>query len=252
MPGNDRCCDCGSTNDATWLSTNYGVIVCIECSGIHREMGVHISKIQSLTLDNIGTSQLLVARSMTNDGFNKVMEAKVTPKVKLQPTSSMDERKSYIKAKYEEKRFVQSLCANSAEVFADLEQAIDGHNIYDLLQAIGESAAHGVDVSDPLPTSEFAETSLHYAISHENGNSLHVVDFLVQNSSSLDRQSREGNTPLHYCVIQNQIESMRLLLRSGADPAVENKNGKTPVDIAKERSHRECEEMVRQSTPVNT
>ena len=67
-------------SDATWLSTNFGVIVCIECSGIHREMGVHISKIQSLTLDKIGTSQLLVARYMTNDNFNKIMEAKATNK----------------------------------------------------------------------------------------------------------------------------------------------------------------------------
>ena len=92
---------------------------------------------------------------------------------------------------------------------------------------------------------EFAETSLHYAISRENnGNSLHIVDFLVQNSSQLDKQTREGNTPLHYCVIQNQCESMRLLLRSGANPCVENNNGKTPIDIAKERGHHLCEEMV--------
>ena len=91
---------------------------------------------------------------------------------------------------------------------------------------------------------EFAETPLHHAISHETGHSLHVVDFLVQNSSSLDKQTREGNTPLHYCVIQNQCESMRLLLRSGASPQVENNNGKTPVDIAKERGHHLCEEMV--------
>ncbi len=73
--------------DATWLSTNLGVIVCIECSGIHRDMGVHISKIQSLTLDHIGTSQLLVARVMSNDGFNRVMEAKC--KTKPHPNSTM-------------------------------------------------------------------------------------------------------------------------------------------------------------------
>ena len=74
-------------SDATWLSTNFGIIVCIECSGIHREMGVHISKIQSLTLDNIGTSQLLVARYMTNENFNKIMEAKATQKPN--PSSTM-------------------------------------------------------------------------------------------------------------------------------------------------------------------
>ena len=74
-------------SDATWLSTNFGVIICIECSGIHREMGVHISKIQSLTLDCIGTSQLLVATSMSNDGFNSVMEA--NQQNKLLPKASM-------------------------------------------------------------------------------------------------------------------------------------------------------------------
>ena len=91
---------------------------------------------------------------------------------------------------------------------------------------------------------EFAESALHKAISHENGHSLHIVDFIVQNSLSLDKQSREGNTPLHYCVIQDQSESMRLLLRSGANASVENNNGKSPLAIAKERNHHLCEEMV--------
>merc|ERR1719270_2354729 len=95
IPSNNQCCDCGGSNDPTWLSTNFGIIVCIECSGIHREMGVHISKIQSLTLDNIGTSHLLVARYMTNDNFNKIMEANAKNKPNAQ--SSMAERKAYIK-----------------------------------------------------------------------------------------------------------------------------------------------------------
>jgi len=37
---------------------------------------------------------------------------------------------------------------------------------------------------------------------------------------------------------------MRLLLRSGADPGIENKNGKTPLSIAKERGHELCKELV--------
>lgn len=50
-----------NSTDPTWLSTNLGILTCIECSGIHREMGVHISRIQSLELDKLGTSELLVS-----------------------------------------------------------------------------------------------------------------------------------------------------------------------------------------------
>lgn len=50
------------TSDPTWLSTNLGILTCIECSGIHRELGVHYSRIQSLTLDFLSTSELLVIK----------------------------------------------------------------------------------------------------------------------------------------------------------------------------------------------
>jgi len=228
--------------DVTWLSTNFGVIVCIECSGIHREMGVHITKIQSLTLDNIGTSQLLVSRTMSNERFNKIMEATTTRK--LQPNSTMEERKEYIRAKYIDRAFIQPYCSNARELVAELEAAIDNHSVEDLLQASAECQILGCDLTDPLPNSEFQETSLHHAISQETGGSLHIVDFLVQNSSNLDRKTKEGNTPLHYCVIQNQPEAMRLFLRSGASPDLPNNNGKTPLSIARERGYHLCEELL--------
>lgn len=46
--------------DPTWLSTNLGVLTCIQCSGVHRELGVRFSRIQSLTLDLLCPSELLV------------------------------------------------------------------------------------------------------------------------------------------------------------------------------------------------
>ena len=45
VAGNAVCCDCGSP-EPDWASLNLGTLLCIECSGIHRKKGVHISKVR--------------------------------------------------------------------------------------------------------------------------------------------------------------------------------------------------------------
>ena len=50
--GNDICADC-SQKDPVWSSLNFGTLICIECSGIHRNLGTHVSKVRSLELDTL-------------------------------------------------------------------------------------------------------------------------------------------------------------------------------------------------------
>ncbi|KAK6630328.1 hypothetical protein RUM44_004995 [Polyplax serrata] len=250
LPGNQACCDCNSMNDATWLSTHFGIIVCIECSGIHRDLGVHISRIQSLTLDNIGTSQLLLARYMTNQAFNSVMESNLHGP-KLTPNSSMEERYDYIRAKYVDHKFVRRLCRDEHDLLSELEHAVNNKSLHHLLQVYAE----GVDLTAELPTSELGETALHLSILREMGDSLHLVDFLVQNMapSGLDKPTslvqdnleNSLNTPLHLCAIHDKVECMKLLLRSGADPLKKNGANRTPLDIAIDKRHEACEELLR-------
>ena len=243
LPGNDKCVDCNSTKDPTWLSTNFGVLICIECSGIHRELGVHISRIQSLTLDNIGTSQLLLARVVSNNRFNEILEATLEPSQKLNSNSSMEERYKFIRAKYVDKKFALNTCSgNTHDLKSDLKQAVMSRDIYQLIQVFIE----GANLTWILPSfEETQDTALHLAICMEDNSTLHIVDFIAQNSSNLNIQNRDGDTPLHVAVLHHQSECLKLLLRSGASSQIENREGKTPSQLAKEKGLNNLVEMVK-------
>ncbi|XP_046459422.1 arfGAP with SH3 domain, ANK repeat and PH domain-containing protein-like isoform X4 [Daphnia pulex] len=243
LPGNDRCADCCSQNDATWLSTNFGVIICIECSGVHREMGVHVSRIQSLVLDHVPTSQLLIARHMSNHSFNEIMEATLHIS-KPNLNSTMEERSEFIRAKYIDKKFAIKTSTDIRDLHSDVEHALNNKDIHQLLQAYVE----GADFSKPFIDSNAGETALHMAIRRERGHSLHIVDFLVENASNLDATTVDGHTAVHYCALYNQPECLKLLLRSGANVVAETKDKRTAVDLAKEYGSTVCEDLIRQST----
>ncbi|CAM9506429.1 unnamed protein product [Lampetra planeri] len=247
LPGNNMCCDC-SAPDPTWLSTNLGVLTCIECSGIHREMGVHISRIQSLKLDRLGNSELLLAKNVGNTSFNKVMEAELKSTNTAKPTamSDMEARKGFIMAKYVERRFAQKPEATAQDLRVALVEAVHERDVLKLLVV----SASGVDLSGSLPSTrgqEAGETPLHLAIRLADVSLLHIVDYFAQNCHNMDKQTESGNTALHYCCRHNQTEGLKLLLRSKAHTDIKNADGETALDVARRLNHSQCTELLEQA-----
>lgn len=106
---NSTCADCGSPRPE-WLIINKGILVCIECSGIHRSLGVHISKVRSLKLDHIDSALEAAIAAVGNALANKVWEAEIPASwQRRQPvaSSSRERKEAWIRAKYVEKLFVR-------------------------------------------------------------------------------------------------------------------------------------------------
>ncbi|EAW56246.1 centaurin, beta 5, isoform CRA_a [Homo sapiens] len=108
VAGNSQCGDCGQP-DPRWASINLGVLLCIECSGIHRSLGVHCSKVRSLTLDSWEPELLKLMCELGNSAVNQIYEAQCEGAGSRKPTasSSRQDKEAWIKDKYVEKKFLR-------------------------------------------------------------------------------------------------------------------------------------------------
>ncbi|KAI0358870.1 ArfGap-domain-containing protein [Trametes cingulata] len=101
-PENKACADC-KRNDPRWASWNLGVFLCIRCSGIHRSMGTHISKVKSVDLDVWTPEQMASIQKWGNRRANLYWEAHLRAG-HVPPDHKME---SYIRSKYESRRWAR-------------------------------------------------------------------------------------------------------------------------------------------------
>lgn len=143
--GNCWCADCGSDVKTEWVSINLGIVLCIECSGIHRSLGTHISKIRSLTLDvtSFTTDIVEVLLQIGNRVSNMVWEAKLDPSQKPSPQSNRDQRLKFITSKYVDKAYVTPISTTLSHYSTPDETllaSIKKNDIQGVLYAIALSA----------------------------------------------------------------------------------------------------------------
>lgn len=111
--GNVYCADCGGSSKVEWVSINLAIILCIECSGIHRSLGTHISKVRSLTLDitSFTTDIIELLLLVGNRVSNMVWESRLDPELKPSPQANREQRLRFITAKYVDRAFVEPISA---------------------------------------------------------------------------------------------------------------------------------------------
>ncbi|KAK4484124.1 hypothetical protein RD792_011344 [Penstemon davidsonii] len=239
VPGNDQCAEC-SASEPDWASLNLGILICIDCSGIHRNLGVHISKVRSVTLDvKVWEPSVLdLFRALGNAYCNSVWE-------ELLPLHN----DSY------QIQYVQKLLVNKeASAARDLSpstiwEAVKSNNLQEVYRIIIASDMNlvnsiydevvGCDLYHDEPGSKQSShdpekeqldpancerikssndpenclqgcSILHLAC---HSGSLVMLELLLQLGADINKCDFHGRTPLLHCILKGNNELAKFLLR---------------------------------------
>lgn len=124
--GNHWCADCNSESKTEWVSINLGIVLCIECGGIHRSLGTHISKVRSLTLDttSFSTDIVEILLQIGNRISNMVWEANLGEEQKPTPVASRDQRLRFITSKYIDRAYITPIGSNVQSHYATPDETL--------------------------------------------------------------------------------------------------------------------------------
>ncbi|XP_055810526.1 ADP-ribosylation factor GTPase-activating protein AGD3 isoform X3 [Solanum dulcamara] len=253
--GNDKCADCGAA-EPDWASLNLGVLVCIECSGVHRNLGVHISKVRSLTLDVKVWEPSVIAlfQSLGNTFANSVWEESLQARgafqVNVSAASSyrsdqkqqlyiskpghadpISTKEKFIHAKYADKSFVR--------------RTKDGHSaaqmMWEAVRANDKKAVYRLIVS-----SEADVNALYKQVVSNSSLTLAKV-MLLQEQPYTDQSSTclkmdlaspserhiigdfDGCSLLHLACETADLGMLELLMQYGANVNASDSSGQTPL-----------------------
>ncbi|KAH9698332.1 ADP-ribosylation factor GTPase-activating protein AGD3 [Citrus sinensis] len=249
--GNDRCADCGAP-EPDWASLNLGVLVCIECSGVHRNLGVHISKVRSLTLDvkvwepSVITLFQSLGNAFANSVWEELLQSRSAFHVDLTPPRSIFQPPYHSGfLMYAEKLFVrkpkdnQYLHSVAHQIWEGVrtndKKAVYRHivNFEVDVNAVYEqvSCISSLTLAKAMLLNE--QTSLERSSSSLTGNSSDRSSSgslnLAGTSEGQTMDDLEGCTLLHLACDSADIGMLELLLQYGANINATDSRGLTPL-----------------------
>ncbi|CAL8069056.1 unnamed protein product [Calicophoron daubneyi] len=212
IAGNDCCADCGAP-DPDWASLNLGTLVCIGCSGVHRQLGTHVSRIRSLHLDEWSQESIAVMCAIGNTLANSVWEAAVPLNVrnrkKPEPASPREDKENWIRAKYDVQEFLPPLPYPDAPLQQQLIDAIARQDTRQVILCLALATPETVNApysrQDPRAAIHIAATL---------GNTVYL-QLLFWNGGDPTVTDNDGRNAFYYAHCSQKYDCAQFLLRNG-------------------------------------
>ncbi|CAH8582951.1 unnamed protein product [Schistosoma guineensis] len=209
--GNDFCADCGAP-EPDWASLNLGAMVCISCSGIHRQLGTHISRIRSLHLDEWSTESVTVMSAIGNTLANSVWEAAAPVNAgnlrKPNPSSSREEKEIWIRAKYQHREFLPPLPYPDAPLQRQLIDAIARQDTRQVILCLALATPETVNAAYSL---QDPRAAIHIAATLGN---LVYLQLLLWYNGDPTVTDHEGRNAFYYAHCSKNYDCADFLLRN--------------------------------------
>ncbi|KAM6571148.1 hypothetical protein CsatA_015228 [Cannabis sativa] len=252
VPGNDLCAEC-SAPEPDWASLNLGVLLCIECSGVHRNFGVHISKVRSLKLDvKVWEPTILdLFRNLGNTYCNSIWEgllqlenaqtddsnALITSISKPCPKDAFHLKEKFIQAKYVEKLMVirdESVAEMPAALASRIWESVKSNNLKEVYRLIVMS---DMNITNTTFDDVFPVDLHHHVGAQETELGGKTTKKKHVDPGTCDRM-KDSNEPgnclqgcslLHLACHCENLLMIELLLQFGANINLRDFHGRTPL-----------------------
>ncbi|EAT45167.1 AAEL003509-PA [Aedes aegypti] len=224
---NKYCVDCDAKGPR-WASWNLGVFLCIRCAGIHRNLGVHISRVKSVNLDSWTPEQVVSLEQMGNSRARAVYEALLPDGFRRPQTDSALE--SFIRAKYEHKKYLAREWVPPPPPKVDWDKEIDEE--IERQKRKKKAASSGGTISLGTTGSLGSSSDKKSSTSSNSTTAAVPLPKLKAPASSTKASSRNSTETAASLAANNSQTSSDLLgLSLGGDVTPKKTNGESTLDI---------------------